>query len=99
MGAFARRVLASILVGLLSTSCGTVREGRKPDPEAQKVFFLPRAPRAMASPVVNEVELRKALEEILPYVDVAATRAELRGLVADPRFHHRRPEELRVVLA
>ncbi len=99
MGAFARRVLASVLVGLLSTSCATVRANRQPEPDVQEVFFLPSAPRAVASPVVGEVELRKALEEILPHVNVAAARAELRRLVADPRFHHRRPEQLRVVLA
>ena len=49
--------------------------------------------------MVEEVELRRAIEELLPYVNVEATQAELRRLVADPRFHGRRPEELRVVLA
>jgi hypothetical protein len=76
-----------------------VRERRQPDTDFQETFFLPRAPRAVASPAVEEVELRKALEEFLPHVNVAATRAELRRLVTDASFHGHRPEELRVVLA
>ncbi|HEY8207039.1 MAG TPA: hypothetical protein VIG99_06150 [Myxococcaceae bacterium] len=48
---------------------------------------------------MTEVELQKALEELLPHVNAKAAQAELRRLGADPRFHGRRPEELRVVLA
>jgi len=96
MKTFVIRLLASILVGFLTASCGTVRESRRPDVE--EVFFLPRAPRALASPVVEEQELRGTLEEILPSVNVEAGRAELRRMVADPRFRGRQPEELRLVL-
>ena len=100
MRTVATRVLASILVGVLSTSCGAVRESRQAgSPETGEIILLPRAPRAVASPVVEELELRRALEEFLQEVDVEATRAELRRLVADPRFHGRRAGELRVVLA
>ena len=49
--------------------------------------------------MVDELELRRAIRELLAYVDAEATHAELRRLVMDPRFHGRRPEELRVVLA
>jgi len=97
MGTFTTRMLASVLVGLLSNSCGIGREGRQPDVE--EIFFLPRAPRALPSPVMEELELRRALEELLPAVDVEATRAELRRLVADPRFNGHQSGELRVVLA
>ncbi|HYV44077.1 MAG TPA: polymorphic toxin type 47 domain-containing protein [Myxococcaceae bacterium] len=91
------RLLASILVGLLSTSCGTLREARPPS--TGEIIFLPRAPRVGASLVVEKVELRRAVEELLPYVSMEATRSELTRLVADSRFHGRRPEALRVVLA
>jgi len=49
--------------------------------------------------VVEELELRRAIEELLPYVNVEEARADLRRMVADPRFHSRQPGELRVVLA
>jgi hypothetical protein len=91
------RTLASVLAALLAVSCGTVRESRPPD--IGKRVFLPRAPRAVASPVLEEVELRRAVEELLLSVNVEAARAELRRMVADPRFHGRQPGELRVVLA
>jgi hypothetical protein len=97
MGTFATRMLVSILIGLLASSCGTVREGRQPDGE--QIVFLPRAPRALASPVVDELELRRALEELLPDVNVEETRAGLRRMVADLRFHGGRADELRVALA
>jgi hypothetical protein len=74
-----------------------VRESRQRDIEER--VFLPRAPRAVASPVVEELELRRAMEELLPYVNVEEARAELRRMAADPRFHGRRPGEFRVVLA
>src|SRR5512140_1358718 len=91
----ATRTFASVLAALLAPSCGTVRESRQPDIEER--IFLPRAPRVVASPVVDELELQRAIEELLPYVTEA--RAELRRMVADPRFHGRQPGELRVVLA
>jgi len=97
MRTIATRTLASVLAALLAASCGTVRERRQSDTEER--VFLPRAPRVVASPVVDELELRRAIEELLPSVNVEATQAELRRMVADPRFHGRRPEELRVVLA
>jgi hypothetical protein len=97
MRTIAARMLASVLASLLAVSCGTVRESRQPGIEER--VFLPRAPRVVASPVLEELELRKAIEALLPYVNVEAAQAELRRLVADPRFHGRRPEELRVVLA
>ncbi len=78
-------------------SCGTVKGAAQPG--TLERVFIPRAPRGVASPVVDESELRKALEESLPYVNVEETTAELRRLVADPRFHGRRFDELRVVLA
>jgi len=49
--------------------------------------------------VLEELELRRAIEELLPYVNVEEARAELRRMVADPRFHGRQSGELRVVLA
>ena len=49
--------------------------------------------------MLEELELRRAIDDLLPYVNVEETRAELRRLVADPRFHGRQPGELRVVLA
>jgi len=91
------RTLASVLAALLAVSCGTVRESRPRDIEER--VFLPRAPRAVASPVVEDSELRRAIEELLPYLNVEEARAELRRMVADPRFHGRQPGELRVVLA
>src|SRR5512140_1894487 len=91
----ATRTFASVLAALLAPSCGTVRESRQPDIEER--IFLPRAPRVVASPVVDELELQRAIEELLPYVTEA--RAELRRKAADPRFHGRQPGELRVVLA
>lgn len=94
----AHRVLASVLAGLLCASCGTAQEVLRPE-AGEELFFLPRAPRAVPSPVVEEVELRRAVEELLPFVNVEATQAELRRLLADPRFHQHRPEELRVALA
>jgi len=81
----------------LTVSCGTVREHRQPDIEER--VFLPRTSRAVASPVLEEPELRRAIEALLPYVKVEEARAELRRMVADPRFHGRQPGELRVVLA
>jgi hypothetical protein len=74
-----------------------VRESRQPGIEER--VFLPRAPRAVASPGVEELELRRAMEELLPSVNVEEARAELRRMAADPRFHGRQPGELRVVLA
>jgi hypothetical protein len=97
MRMIATRTLASVLSALLASSCGTVRESRQPDIEER--VFLPRAPRAVASPVLEELELRRAIEELLPYVNVEEVRAELRRMAADPRFHGRQPGELRVVLA
>lgn len=97
MRTIAIRTLASVLAALLAFSCGTVRESRQPDIEER--VFLPRAPRGVASPVVDELELRRAIEELLPYVNVEEAWAELRRMVADPRFHGRQPGELRVVLA
>jgi len=97
MRTIATRTLASVLAALLSVSCGTERESRRPD--FQERVFLPRAPRAVASPVLEELELRRAIEELLPYVNVEEARDELRRMVADPRFHGRQPGELRVVLA
>src|SRR3954466_13535611 len=91
------RTVASILVGLLTVSCGTVRESRQFD--AEESVLLPRVSRAFASPVVTESELRRALEALLPEVNVEETQAELRRLVREPRFHGRRPNELRVVVA
>ncbi|HZN96442.1 MAG TPA: hypothetical protein VFB61_01770 [Gemmatimonadales bacterium] len=96
MRTFAIRLLASTLAGLLSTSCGVARESRQP--ETGEIVFLSRAPRAVLSPAVDELELRKAVEELLPYVNVEEARAELRRMVTDPRFHGRQPGELRVVL-
>src|SRR5512140_3554467 len=93
----ATRTFASVLAALLAPSCGTVRESRPPDIEER--IFLPRAPRVVASPVVDELELHRAIEELLPDVNVEVARAELRRMVADPRLQRRRPEELRVVLA
>ncbi|HVE83038.1 MAG TPA: hypothetical protein VND93_09340, partial [Myxococcales bacterium] len=81
----ATRALASVLAALLASSCGMVRESRQRDIEER--VFLPRAPRAVASPVVEELELRRAMEELLPYVNVEEARAELRRMAADPRFH------------
>jgi len=49
--------------------------------------------------VLEELELRRAIEELLPDVDAEAVQVELRRMVADPRFHGRRPEVLRVALA
>src|SRR5687767_1158986 len=97
MRTIAARTLASVLAALLAVSCGRVRESRQPDIEER--VFLPRAPRAVASPVLEELELRRAIEELLPYLNVEETRAELRRMVADPRFHGHQPGELRVVLA
>jgi hypothetical protein len=97
MSVVATRIVASILVPLLSVSCGTVKEAAQPDAVAR--VFIPRAPRVVVSPVVEELEAHKALDELLPDVDVEMVRAELRRMVADPRFHGRQPEELRVVLA
>jgi hypothetical protein len=94
MTTVATRTLASVLAALLAVSCGTVRESRQPDTEVR--VFLPRAPRAVASPVLEDLELRRAIEEVLPHVNVEEVRAEM---VADPRFHGRQPGELRVVLA
>jgi hypothetical protein len=91
------RTLASVLAALLAVSCGTVKESRQPDIEGR--VFLPRVPRAVTIPLVEELELRRAIEELLPSVNVEEARAELRRMVADPRFHGRRHEELRVVLA
>jgi hypothetical protein len=48
--------------------------------------------------LVEKAELRGTIEELLPSVNAAAIQAELRRLVADPRFHGRRLDELRVVL-
>ncbi|HYV46080.1 MAG TPA: hypothetical protein VFA20_14520 [Myxococcaceae bacterium] len=98
MRTVAPRVLASVLVGLLSASCGTMPDVLRPDAN-EELFFLPRAPRGVASPVVEGAELRRAIEELLPYVNVEATQAKLTRLLADPRFHGHRPEELQVVLA
>ena len=97
MRTFATRTLASVLAALLAVSCGTVRESRPPDIEGR--VFLPRAPRAVASPVPEEPEFRRAIEELLPYVNVEEALADLRRMVADPRFHDRQPGELRVVRA
>jgi hypothetical protein len=97
MRTIAARVLASVLAVLLAASCGTVRERRQADIEER--ILLPRTPRTVASPVLEELELRKAIEELLPYVSVEEARAGLRRMVADPRFHGRQPGELRVVLA
>ena len=97
MRTIAIRILASVLAALLAFSCGTVRESRQPDIEEH--VFLPRALRVVASPVVDELELQRAIEELLPYVNVDEVRAELRRMVAAPRFHGRQPGELRVVLA
>jgi hypothetical protein len=97
MRTIATRTLASVLAALLAFSCGTVRESRQPDIEER--IFLPRAPRVVASPAVDELELRRAIEELLPSVNVEEARAELQPMVADPRFHGRQPGELRVVLA
>src|SRR6185436_13601855 len=97
MGTIAARALASVLAAPLAVSCGTVRETRHPGIEER--VLLPRAPRAAASPVLEELELRRATEEILPYVNVEEVRAELRRMVADPRFHGRQSGELRVVFA
>jgi len=93
----ATRTLASVLTALLAVACGTVRESRQPD--IGERVFLPRAPRAVASPVLEKLELQRAIEELLPYVNMEVARAELRLMVADPRFHGRQPGELRVVLA
>jgi len=93
----ATRSLASVLAALLGVSCSTMREGRQPDTEER--VFLPRAPRAVVSPIVEKLELRRALEEFLPEVDVEEVQAELRRMMADPRLHGRPPGELRVVLA
>ena len=97
MRPIATRTLASVLAALLAFSCGTVVESRQPDIEEH--VFLPRAPRVVASPVVDELELRRAIEELLPYVNVEEARAELRRMLVDPRLHGRQPGELRVVLA
>jgi len=97
MRTIATQTLASALAALVAISCGAVRENRHQDIEER--VFLPRAARIVASPVVDEVELRRASEELLPYVDMEATQAELRRMVADPRFHGHQPGELRVVRA
>ncbi|HVE83108.1 MAG TPA: hypothetical protein VND93_09695, partial [Myxococcales bacterium] len=91
------RTVASILVGLVAVSCVPVRERRPPD--AREVVFIPAAPRAQPAVVLDEAELRVAVEHLLADVNVRAAQSELRRLVADPRFHGRRLEELRVVLA
>src|SRR5262245_27962970 len=98
MRTIANRTLASVLAALLAVSCGTVRESRQPD-LGERVVLLPRAARAVASPMLEELELRRAIEELLPSVNVEEARAELRRMVADPRFHSRQLGELRVVLA
>jgi len=97
MRAIAIRTLASVLATLVAVPCGTVRRSRQPGLEER--VFLPHAPRVVASPVVDEAELQRAVEELLPYVDLEATQTELRRMVAEPRFHGRRPEDLRLVLA
>jgi len=97
MSRFATRTIASILVALLTSSCGTVKEAAQPDAVVRIV--IPRAPRAVVSPVLEELELGKAIEELLRYGNVEEARAELRRMVADPRFHGHRHGELRVVLA
>jgi len=97
MRTIATRTLASVLAVLLTVSCGTVRESRPP--HIGERVFLPRASRAVASPVLEELELRRAIEELLPSVNMEEARAELRRMVADPRFHGRQPGELRMVLA
>jgi len=97
MRKIATRALASILSALLVVSCGAMKESRQLD--LGERVFLPRAPRAVDSPALEELELRRAMEELLPYMNVEEVRAELRQMVADPRFHGRRPGELRVVLA
>ena len=97
MGRSATRIVASILAALLAGSCGTVKEAARPNAVGR--VFIPRAARLVASPVVEELELRRALEELLPAVDVETVRADLRRLVVDPRFHGRSPEKFRVVLA
>src|ERR1043165_6877986 len=96
MRSVATRILASVLAGVLSVSCGTGREGRYP--EDAEIVLIPRAPGAERVRV-EERELRAAIEDALPRVDADAVQAELRRLVADPRFHDRRSEALRVVLA
>jgi hypothetical protein len=96
MRTIATRTLASCLAALLAVSCGAVRESRQSDIE--KRVFLPRAPRSVASPVLEALELRRAIEELLPYVNVEKARAELRRMVADPRLHGRQPVDLRVLL-
>src|SRR6478735_5379356 len=97
MRTIAARAFATALAALLASSCGTVRESGQPGIEER--VFLPRTPRAAPSPVLEELELRKAMEELLPYVNAEKARAELRRMVADPRFHGRPPGKLRVVLA
>src|SRR5687767_6328254 len=97
MRPIATRTLASVLAALLAVSCGTVRKSRQPDIEER--VFLPRTPRVVASPVLEELELQRAIEELLLYVNVAEARAELRRMVANPRFHGRQSGDLRVVLA
>jgi len=97
MRTFAARIIASILVPLLGVSCGTVKEAVQPG--TVRRVLIPRVPRVVASPVVEELELRRALKEFLSDVDVELVRAELQRMVADPRFHGRQSEELRVVLA
>src|ERR1043165_1087236 len=96
MRSVATRILASVLAGVLSVSCGTVREGRYP--EDAEIVLIPRAPRAQLV-LVEERELRAAIEDALPRVDADAVQAELRRLVADPRVHGRRSEGVRFVLA
>ena len=97
MRTIATRTLASVLAALLAVSCGTVRESRSL--EIEERVFLPRVPRVVASPVLEELEVRRVIEALLRSVDVEEARAELRRLVADPRFHDRPPGDLRVVLA
>jgi len=97
MRTIATRTLASALAALLAVSCGTVRESQQPAIEDR--VFLPRAPRSGASPTMEEPELRRAIEELLPYVNMEEARAGLQRMAADPRFHGRQPAELRVVLA
>src|SRR5262245_25602129 len=97
MGTVTTRTLASVLAALLAVSCGTVRESRHA--EVEEHVFLPRVPRVVASSTLEEWELRRAIEELLPSVNVGEVRAELRRMVSDPRFHGRQPGAPRVVLA
>ena len=105
------RSVAAVLAVVLTTSCGTTFEDRRPDssfpgvrrsPEP-RVVFIPRVPRTDRGPGITDTELQEAVRWLLVDVRLDALRAEWRRIVSDARFrplrasHHPRP--FRLVLA